>query len=89
MQLQQSITTCGTADPASYLPPPKAILYLSLRGAGTVTYTCSSTGVPNMDYKEQATLANEATDPIRWTGSVFVNPQGFVQWNVGTKLNVR
>ena len=38
--------TCGTLDPSSTAPPGNAVLYLSVRGPGTITYKCVEANKP-------------------------------------------
>ena len=59
--------SCGELDPKSVAPPENAVLYLSLRGPGVITYKCVEANKPVV-LEESADLTE--TISKGWSGKV-------------------
>jgi len=60
-------TACGKLDPESVDAPENALLYLSLRGSGVITYKCVEANKPVV-LEEDADLTETLSKG--WTGKV-------------------
>lgn len=73
-----TLAGCGPAIAGTVLPPTNALLYLSVKSTGNVTYNCGPNG-DKLTSTEQGNVVSEEG----YKGTIFTNPDGFLQIDVG------